>query len=292
MSYLKAAARISTALVKGLACAILCLLLLAAVAIVAAPRVSGVRFAAVLSDSMRPAMSRGDMVVVWPVEPSQIEVGDIILFRAPADPSARIAHRVVQIAPGSNLAFLTKGDANEAVDRSPVPADDVLGKVRFHLPLLGHVTRQMNEPLVFLLVLAVPGGFIIAGEVWNIVGELRRRKRPAASGWGTGRGPAAVVAGPVVHPTAGERALTFRLGGDPFGFLDSPESAQDQPWPDMPHLGSVSEYARQPHGLLLLAGVPGSLIVAGGVWSILRARKGRKSNGFAPEARRESGTLR
>jgi signal peptidase len=138
--------------------------------------VTGVRIATVLSDSMQPEMSTGDMIVVRPVDASQIKVGDVILFRSPADPSARIAHRVVQIAGGSSPAFVTKGDANEAADHSPVPADRVLGRVQFHLPLLGHAIREMKEPLVFLLILAVPGSFIIVSEVWNMVRALKREK--------------------------------------------------------------------------------------------------------------------
>jgi len=178
MRYLRVAARSIAAFARGLAYAVLCLTVLAVLAIVLVPRLSGVRFGTVLSDSMRPGMTTGDMIIVRSVEPAQIEVGDVILFRSAADPGARVAHRVVEIVDsGGTPAFVTKGDANQVADRSPVPAARVLGEVQFHLPLLGYLTREMNEPLVFLLALAVPGAFVIASEAWNIVGALRRERQ-------------------------------------------------------------------------------------------------------------------
>ena len=177
MRHLKAAARFIASFARGLAYAGLCLSVLAVLAVAMAPRVTGVRIATVLSDSMQPEMSTGDMIVVRPVDASQIKVGDVILFRSPADPEARIAHRVVDIASSSSgLAFVTKGDANQVADHAPVPADRVLGRVQFHVPLLGHAIREMKEPLVFLLILAVPGSFIIVSEVWNMVRALKREK--------------------------------------------------------------------------------------------------------------------
>ena len=177
MRYVRVAARLTIAFAGGLAYALLCLSLVVMVAVVLAPQVSGVRFASVLSDSMRPSMGTGDMIVVRSVDPERIKVGDVILFRSGADPNTTIAHRVVEIVNGGGSpAFVTKGDANEVEDRGAVSASRVQGKVQYHVPLLGYVTREMREPLVFLLALAVPGSLIIASEVWNIVRVLRKGK--------------------------------------------------------------------------------------------------------------------
>lgn len=171
----KGAARLTVAFAGGLTYAVLCLSLVVMVAVVLAPQVSGVRFASVLSGSMRPTMTRGDMIVVRSVDPQHIDVGDVILFRSGEDANATIAHRVVEIVGSDGSpAFVTKGDANEVEDRGAVPASRVLGKVQHHVPMLGYVTREMREPLVFLFALAVPGGLIIASEVWNIIRVLRR----------------------------------------------------------------------------------------------------------------------
>ncbi len=177
MRYVRVVGKLIAALAGGLAYAVLCLAVLAVLAVVLAPQLSGVRFASVLSDSMRPSLTTGDMMVVRSVDPERIKAGDVILFRSGADPNTTIAHRVVEIVDGSGgPAFVTKGDANEVEDRGAVSASRVQGKVEYHLPMLGYVTREMREPLFFLLALAVPGSLIIASEVWNIVRVLRKGK--------------------------------------------------------------------------------------------------------------------
>jgi signal peptidase len=61
--------------------------------------------------------------------------------------------------------FITKGDANEDNDSSPVPFDDVEGKVAFSVPLLGYVVSFLKSPfgwatmgLLAVLVLVAGSG--------------------------------------------------------------------------------------------------------------------------------------
>ncbi len=177
MRYVRLAARLTSALTKALVYAALCLAVLAMFAVVMAPQVSGVRLATVLSDSMTPSLSTGDMMVVWSVDPRQIEEGDVILFHPPADSGTTIAHRVVEVVAGDGSpSFVTKGDANLVEDRGVVPPSRVLGKMQFRVPLLGYAVREMREPWAFVLVMVVPGSLLIASEAWNIKGALKRRK--------------------------------------------------------------------------------------------------------------------
>jgi signal peptidase len=162
-------------------------LLLAALGVVLlvalVPRLTGVQLVTVLSDSMSPAFERGAMLVVRPVDPAAIKVGDVIVYRQAYDPNSTVAHRVTAVnGDGSSVGFETKGDANEMPDRGSVPAADVVGKVAYDVPLLGHVVRHLRTPLVFLLMIGVPGVLIIGQEVWNITKVLRRKDSPAEAG--------------------------------------------------------------------------------------------------------------
>ena len=144
--------------------------------VVLVPRVTGVQFVSVLSDSMSPTFERGAVLVVRSVDPEAIEVGDVIVYRQAYDPDSTVAHRVTAVSgEGRSVSLETKGDANEMPDRYPVPAADVVGKVEYDVPLLGHVARHMRTPLVFLLMIGIPGGLIIGQEVWNIARVLRRQ---------------------------------------------------------------------------------------------------------------------
>jgi signal peptidase len=149
--------------------------------IVLVPRLVGVQFVTVLSDSMSPTFERGAVLMVRPVDPASIQVGDVIVFREAYDPDSTVAHRVTAVTGnGSSVSFETKGDANEAPDLDPVLAADVVGKVQFHVPLLGHVARHLRTPLIFLLVIGIPGGLIISQELWNIARVLRRERSTSA----------------------------------------------------------------------------------------------------------------
>jgi len=152
-----------------------------ALLIMLVPRLAGVQFVTVLSDSMSPTFEKGSVLVVRPVDPAAIQVGDVVVFRQAYDPDSTVAHRVTAVTgDGSSATFETKGDANEMPDRDPVLAADVVGEVQFHVPLLGHAARHLRTPLVFLLMIGIPGGLIIGQELWNIARVLRRERSTPA----------------------------------------------------------------------------------------------------------------
>ena len=82
-------------------------------------------------DSMYPTICDGDLITVQPIKPSNVIMGDIILYR---HKSGVVAHRVVNIqAPQSSVPspqyfFTLRGDAAIVLD-NPVGADQILGKV-------------------------------------------------------------------------------------------------------------------------------------------------------------------
>ena len=84
---------------------------------VSVPYLFGERSLTVLSGSMEPQLHVGDVVVVDQVPPLDVRVGDIVTFRDPEDASRLITHRVREIdVNGSDVAFVTKGDANTSVE--------------------------------------------------------------------------------------------------------------------------------------------------------------------------------
>lgn len=141
--------------------------------------VFGWQFNAVRSESMAPVLRVGGMVVTQPVDPETIEVGDIITYYSPAL-GKLIVHRVMEKQAGSQLYFRTQGDANSALDPYPVPAQNVVGKVSLHIPLLGYVFQFAKTPLGYGLLLALPGAMLIAMEMKNIRSRLSRLSRGRA----------------------------------------------------------------------------------------------------------------
>ncbi len=92
---------------------------------------------AILSGSMEPAYSAGDLAYVAKAAPENIQVGDIIAYTSDSALQT-VTHRVVEVRPDGS--FTTKGDANESPDAAPVPPENVLGTVSFALPKLGYAS--------------------------------------------------------------------------------------------------------------------------------------------------------
>jgi len=122
------------------------LLALAGAAVVV-PKILGATPLTVLTGSMEPAYSPGDIVVVQPVEPEQVRVGDVVTFQPVPDDPTLLTHRVVAVTWGSDgvAGFVTRGDANGA-DDDPIVPDQVMGRVAYSIPLIGHLTNASWGP--------------------------------------------------------------------------------------------------------------------------------------------------
>ena len=99
----------------------------------------------IASGSMRPTLDVGDMAMVIPVSPSQIQVGDIIQYRQGEEMTL---HRVVDIqtTEGARL-FITKGDDNPIPDSNPVFPAQIKGKLIFTIPKLGWIPIYMKTAI-------------------------------------------------------------------------------------------------------------------------------------------------
>jgi len=106
----------------------------------------------VLSGSMDPTMSRGDILVLW--MPEKIHAGDIIVFQI-KEREVPIIHRAIEEhrEEDGSVKILTKGDHNQVHDANGIYAygqlwltrDDIMGKAWFFIPQAGYITIWINE---------------------------------------------------------------------------------------------------------------------------------------------------
>jgi len=113
----------------------------------------GGRTLAVLSGSMEPNYPVGSLVFAVPTPPEEIISGDAISYVI-NNQGTTVTHRVIE-ADREARHFITQGDANNAPDGNPVLYENVIGVVRFHVPMLGYA-------LSFVLTTS---GKIIAGTI-------------------------------------------------------------------------------------------------------------------------------
>ena len=149
---------------------------LGAAAVLLLPRLFGWQTVTVMSGSMAPAYAVDAVLAVDPVSPADIHVGDVIAFHTAAD-RPMITHRVVTIEHGAGgLQFVTKGDANEDPDSTPVAASNVRGRVVFGVPHLGLFVRATHNPIGFAALLVVPSLVLIGQEVLSIRRDRRAKQ--------------------------------------------------------------------------------------------------------------------
>lgn len=107
-------------------------------------RLVGLQVFNVISGSMEPTYSVGDLIYVKEVDPDSVQVGDVITFVLNED-LVVATHRVVAID-SENRQFTTKGDANETEDAAPVHFNNLVGVPVFAIPLLGYVSAYIQSP--------------------------------------------------------------------------------------------------------------------------------------------------
>ena len=104
--------------------------------------------------SMEPAIPLGSLIVVEPVSPAAIQVGDVITVRT--DRGTVITHRVTRrVVLDGDSYFEIKGDANDTPDPGLVPVRSIVGRVGAHGAWLGYFTSMVGTPFGLISVLAM-----------------------------------------------------------------------------------------------------------------------------------------
>ncbi len=139
-------------------------------------RIIGLNVYNVISGSMEPTYSVGDLIYVKGVDyekvSEEIKVGDPITFVLNSD-KVVATHRVVKIDVKNQMLY-TKGDTNGVVD-PPVLFKNVIGKPIFSIPFLGYVSAFMQTPIGMVVTITVGLLLILLVFLPDIVG-LNKKK--------------------------------------------------------------------------------------------------------------------
>jgi signal peptidase len=123
--------------------------------------------------SMQPAIPLGSIIVVHPVDPTQVQVGQVVTYRLAH--GTIVTHRVTAISDDGGLAFQTKGDASASADPQPVPASALLGNVEYSVPGVGFLMNVLDSAPGTLLAVGILGALLLVA--WS-TGQLLSALRP------------------------------------------------------------------------------------------------------------------
>ena len=136
------------------------------------PSIGGIFPMIILTDSMAPEFASGDLIVCHTANAEDIQVGDIICFYDPdGNGTSTVTHRVTAITTDNdgNLAWETKGDANNSGDASLVPAKNLVGVYKTHISGLGNVALFMQTTQGLIICVICPIILLVAYDI------IRRR---------------------------------------------------------------------------------------------------------------------
>ena len=134
-------------------------------------RILGYQVYTVLSGSMEPEYTVGDLLYVKKVDVNSIEVGDPITFILNED-LVVATHRVVRVD-AENQRFYTKGDANEIEDSEPVHFNNVIGVPKFSIPKFGYVSDFMQNPPGMYVTIAAGVVLILLVFLPDMIGKKK-----------------------------------------------------------------------------------------------------------------------
>lgn len=138
-------------------------------------RLIGLQVYHVISPSMEPSYSVGDLIYVKEVDPDSVNVGDPITFVLNED-LVVATHRVVAID-SENRQFTTKGDANSTEDAAPVHFNNLIGVPVFAIPLLGYVSAYIQSPPGMYVAIALGVALLAAVFLPDVLSKEAKKEK-------------------------------------------------------------------------------------------------------------------
>ena len=150
---------------------------LAAVAIVI-PKLAGALPMTVLTSSMVPRFPPGTLIVVKPVNPDDLAIGDVATYQMVSGKPGVITHRIIAInlmaSGGRTFEFM--GDNNGVPDAEPVQEAQIQGKLWYSIPLIGWVNNLVNGANK-VWIIPVLAGLLLSYAGYMVVSALAEANR-------------------------------------------------------------------------------------------------------------------
>ncbi|MBP6993777.1 signal peptidase I [Candidatus Woesebacteria bacterium] len=130
--------------------------------------IPGTHFYTNTSGSMSPIIDTGSLIMVN--TKSSYAIGDIVSYNTLIEGKETVVtHRIVGY--GGNV-YITKGDANTAIDREVIVPRLIVGKVVLIVPVVGYAITIIKSPIGILFFILIPASGIILSEVISILKSL------------------------------------------------------------------------------------------------------------------------
>ena len=136
--------------------------------------VAGYRAQIILSDSMRPALSAGSLVIIRRLPAWQYHQADIVSFIPPVRNGGSITHRIVRLYQSGGVPVMqTKGDGNALADIWVTGTGAITGTKVLAVPYVGYAFQLIRTPAGFFIAVSLTFLLFIYKEVRFLVEAFR-----------------------------------------------------------------------------------------------------------------------
>lgn len=142
------------------------------------PTIFGQELKVVYSGSMEPEIQTGSVIGInQNYDVRNLAEGDIIMFQE--DNQTFVTHRIIDVLNNDGqLMFRTKGDNNDAADANAVLPENIYGKFGgINVPYIGYVMDFANSSMGIMLLLVIPGLWLIGWSIKMIVTAYKEEKK-------------------------------------------------------------------------------------------------------------------
>lgn len=128
------------------------------------PKLFGITPYIVESGSMEPVIHTGAVAFIN-TKDTEIEVGNIVTYAVGNDTGKLVTHRVVR---QDGEQWITKGDANDTEDLTPVENSQVIGTYLFSIPQVGYLLSNPRKIAVVATIWLVTLNGLSAFLSWYV----------------------------------------------------------------------------------------------------------------------------
>lgn len=136
----------------------------------------GYKALVITTDSMKPNINSGDIVIIKKVEESKIKIGDVISFK---QAGGIITHRITDIKQNENNQneYITKGDNNNIEDSTTVKYQEIEGRKVLKIPFFGKIVILLQDEVYVILLIIILLVIYLQTKQTEDKDRIRREKK-------------------------------------------------------------------------------------------------------------------
>lgn len=132
------------------------------------------------SESMKPTINKGDMIIAKKADFDSLEKDNIISYLLEEqDKTIIITHRIVDVIKENGTTYLiTKGDNNDSVDDVRVIESNFVGIYNnIKIPILGSVLTFLQSQIGFFIFIILPLFILFIYQLYKFINTIMEEKK-------------------------------------------------------------------------------------------------------------------